>query len=963
MRILDFSDGHESSAEPTITNLAASNITNTPSGNLAATNVQTALNELQSDIDTRATSTDISTHLSDPTDAHDASAISNAPSGNLAATDVQSALNELQGDVNTINSSKGAANGIATLDSGGKVPLSQIPQTALVDVFVVADITARDALTVEEGDVAVVTDAGGGITKTYMYNGTSWTEIITDGSVAAHMADSSDAHAASAITNTPSGNLAATNVQTALNELQSDIDTRALNSSLTTHTGASTGVHGVTGAVVGTTDTQALTNKDYDGGTASNTSRITIPKATKATLDALTRKEGTVVYATDEDKLYYDDGSTLLPIGAGGGTGINFIDNGDAETTTTIFAVTKNTVAGTAPDGGFVSGGTNILVSRETSSPLIDTAHWRITKDGANRQGEQASIPFTIDEGFRNLKHRIRFYGKASANYTGSSGTEYLTCYIWDVTNNTLISTSNVNVPQGSTPVDISFDATSASSYKFVLHVAGTGTATWTFDVDNIQVGPQELIHSPAIGDWNSTLDFTPNSASFGTVSGEAYATRRVGDTLEVIGYFVCGSVAGDIATIDMPTGYTIDTSKLPPSDTGRIGNWESCASGSAANYDVNNRQGPIIFDAAFPNRVSLSKAGTLATPLTANVNTIIGSGDGVIFNFNVPITNWSSNIQLANSRVEYASNSGMGDAADTTSFVNDPIGNLIPQVTYTTNRFKRVRFKNPIQTSDTVQMQISTDSGITWNDVTGLQDSAAGASNVQIWQYQNGVQYGIGRIRKVTSSTTDLDIGFGQYKFATGATYGAAGENWVADTAFRWRVVKYSNAVPVEASTSLPYASGYHSTDSSWTNTTTGSVYQSPSNDASSTFTQQLASGITITSTGANTPGIVFTSTLPGTYLCMVKGNTSDTVVAVTHGFRLNDGSGVMLDETTVEINTVPSRGNWTLAGMQRVTANTSTTFIIQMARFTASAGTQTLQSSTLATRSLTWVVRYLGP
>lgn len=77
----------------------------------------------------------------------------------------------------------------------------------------------------------------------------------------------------------------------------------------------SSGVHGVTGSVVGTTDTQVLTGKDIDGGTASNTSRFTMPKDTKVNLDALTRKEGTLVYASDEDAVYADDGITLNQVG------------------------------------------------------------------------------------------------------------------------------------------------------------------------------------------------------------------------------------------------------------------------------------------------------------------------------------------------------------------------------------------------------------------------------------------------------------------------------------------------------------------------------------------------------------------------------------------------------------------------------------------------------------------------
>lgn len=88
--INDAADAHDASA-----------ISNAPSGNLVATNVQTALNELQGDIDTIVSGGSVATHIADTTDAHDASAISNVASGNLAATDVQGALNELQTDVDT----------------------------------------------------------------------------------------------------------------------------------------------------------------------------------------------------------------------------------------------------------------------------------------------------------------------------------------------------------------------------------------------------------------------------------------------------------------------------------------------------------------------------------------------------------------------------------------------------------------------------------------------------------------------------------------------------------------------------------------------------------------------------------------------------------------------------------------------------------------------------------------------
>ncbi len=80
-----------------------------------------------------------------------------------------------------ITAQKAAANGLATLDAGSKIPTAQLPALAISDTFVAANQTAMLALTAETGDVAVRTDEN----KSYILQGTDpsilgdWQELLT----------------------------------------------------------------------------------------------------------------------------------------------------------------------------------------------------------------------------------------------------------------------------------------------------------------------------------------------------------------------------------------------------------------------------------------------------------------------------------------------------------------------------------------------------------------------------------------------------------------------------------------------------------------------------------------------------------------------------------------------------------------------------------------------------------------
>ena len=110
--IIDATDAHAGTA-----------ITNIPANGIVATTSQAAIDELQ---------TNSLAHINSLT-AHTAANIVNVPTGNLTATNIQAAVDEIQLDVDSRIPSieKGAANGVATLDAGGKVPATQLPNSVM----------------------------------------------------------------------------------------------------------------------------------------------------------------------------------------------------------------------------------------------------------------------------------------------------------------------------------------------------------------------------------------------------------------------------------------------------------------------------------------------------------------------------------------------------------------------------------------------------------------------------------------------------------------------------------------------------------------------------------------------------------------------------------------------------------------------------------------------------------------
>jgi hypothetical protein len=776
-----------------------------------------------------------------------ASIVSNAPTGNLIATDVQGALNELQSDVDNrqLTSEKGNANGYASLDGGGKVPVGQLPATLMTYEGTWDASTNTPTLTNGTGDAGMVYIVNGAGTVNFgagnitfaigdwvIYNGTIWQKsdnaddvmsvngftgvvvldyddvnaveklgtvvdnriVRTDGVTGDQLQQSgitiSDADAVSGITQ-----LDVDNVRIDGNTISSTtgdviIDSGANAVSITTanvllrggadlafydNDNSNAIVVGVptnvtanrtpqipddSGNFVLTSAAQALTAKDIDGGTASDTSRLTVPKDTKTNLDALTRKEATVVYASDEDKLYVDNGSSLVVVGDGTGTGeVNLITTGQSDNAGWLTTGSNAPALSRTQTSGDLPLGPAIPSALQLTSPTL----------AGNETSDYAYRAFTIPENLKNTKLKVQFYMRPGANFEPSEWT----VSVYESTNRVVLSTDSSGLsylPDGNISFLATFDTGSNTSYTLRLtrRFNPTNNAA-VLNVANVIVGPGQIVNVPAKGVFES---FTPAwNGTPPTFSFLEAKKRRDNDVLEILLNFTTSSVGSSTAGFTLPDSLTILGGQATAAGSGNFGT------------------GSGRFTAVSPvdQQISMYKSSTTSLQFISGSFAAVtwnefASGDSVGITLRIPIAEWAGAPNYAGSNdVEYASstNGTWTDAAAATNTVYGPQGSPITGG-LGGNRTKTVRFQTPTQTGEVPWVELLVNG--TW-----IRATAQGAG----YQTQISANFGV-RVTPVSSSLTDYDVIFYQIARPTGATYGSisGGTDWNA-VATAWRLVR----------------------------------------------------------------------------------------------------------------------------------------------------------------------------
>jgi hypothetical protein len=300
----------------------------------------------------------------------------------------------------------------------------------------VTDPTADRTITFPDVTGTVITSADSGtVTSAMIENGT-----IVDGDISASAAIGASKISGTAVTQADSGTVTSAMIadgtivdgdisasaaiaQSKISGLTTDLSNKASSSDLTTHTGA-TEAHGATGAVVGTTNTQTLTNKTLtspvvsgltlsdgsivlEGATAdahettitvtdpTGDRTITLPDATGTV--ALTNNKLDVFASTTSAELrtvisdetgtgglVFADTPTLITPNIGAATGTSLVLSGDLTvngTTTTINSTEitiddKNLVLGsvaTPTDAGADGGGITLKGATDKTLNWVDS--------------------------------------------------------------------------------------------------------------------------------------------------------------------------------------------------------------------------------------------------------------------------------------------------------------------------------------------------------------------------------------------------------------------------------------------------------------------------------------------------------------------------------------------------------------------------------------------------------------
>lgn len=293
--------------------------------------------------------------------------------------------------------------------------------------------------------------------------------------------------------------------------------------------------------------------------------------------------------------------------------------------------------------GGSPSG--NVTLSRTTTAGevLNGSASLKIVKGAFNVQGEGVSVPFQVPKGYQGSQATITMALKV---ISGTIIAGDIQLFVYDSTNSVIIVPYNNDLISYSGGIIATFPLPSnIVSGRIGIHFASTSATAVTLSYDDVAIKPAAAAYG--LAGSSSVIDsrFT-YSAGFGTAVS-SITTRRVGDRFIGSGYFTAGTTAASQAQLILPSGYSIDTTKIGASaNATQVGTWieESTAT---ANVYSGGISGAIFIDPSNPTKLFFASTMASNSFVALNANGMANSNERVAVSFDVPIAGWDANVSM----------------------------------------------------------------------------------------------------------------------------------------------------------------------------------------------------------------------------------------------------------------------------------------------------------------------------
>lgn len=341
-------------------------------------------------------------------------------------------------------------------------------------------------------------------------------------------------------------------------------------------------------------------------------------------------------------------------------TYLNNPGNGDFETgSTTGWSKTHSTLDSTTKlpnqaSGSWTSASANLALTAVTSGKLAGNYSGQIAQTSGNSVAGDMIISdaFTIDAEDQNKVLAFKLYyqltaGAANTNFSGTSSNSFAVAF-YDVTNGVWIQPAGVfNFTQnsGSGISTGSFQTTAGTTqYRMAIYFPNASVGTFTMLVDDISFGPQAVSQGAATTDWQA---YTP-TGTWSTNTSYTGFWKRIGDTMLVRAQVALTGAPTGTFSLNLPSGYVIDTTKLGSGLSTYAQNlgsatllvagnaWESAAVGYNSTTSI------AVWTLAGGSTNAFAQ-------LTPTVPATFANNDFVWLDFKVPIVGWSSNVSLSN--------------------------------------------------------------------------------------------------------------------------------------------------------------------------------------------------------------------------------------------------------------------------------------------------------------------------